>query len=136
MPAAAESRFTAPSNPLSTNNEGVITLAWESPAAEPGSRFELQQSATGEFPEATVKQRYLGPDTASVLTGFSAGDYHFRVRAIGKDDSAGAWSEPVSVEISYMPVQQVVLLLGAGVTIFIATVATLLAGHFKSPAAG
>ncbi len=135
VPATPETRFTSPSNSLSENNEGIVSLAWQAVEEESGLQFELQQSADPGFASGSEKIRYHGPDTASVLTGFAEGTYHFRIRAITESQPPGAWSEPVAVTISYMARNQVILLLGVGVTVFIATLAALLSGHFrKQPA--
>lgn len=99
---------------------------WEPDEKTKGLGFELQQSATPDFSE--TKTRYTGPDLGSVLSGLAEGEYHFRVRAA---DPPGEWSEPVAVEIKYIERWQVILLLCVGVTVFVATIATLLAGHFR-----
>ncbi len=134
MPGAPDTRIVSPKEPRTESAEGVVQLEWEPSAAENGLIYELQQGADATFADA--RTRYLGPDRASVLSGFPEGTAHFRVRTIAAGDVAGAWSEPVAVEVAYMPRRQVLALLAAGAVVFIATIGTLLAGHFrKSPAA-
>ncbi len=136
VPAAPEVRIVSPTESVTRNEEGLVTLAWQAAEAGAGTRFELQQSSDPAFPEEAVKIRYEGPDGGSVLTGFPEGRFHFRVRAFDAEGAPGSWSSPVAVEIAYMPRGRVILLLAAGVAVFLATVTTLFVCHFKSkPAA-
>ncbi len=106
-----------------------MTLAWVADGEVEGGEYELQQSDDSDFSRAVT--RYRGPDMGSVLTGLVEGEYHFRVRETG----AGAeWSPPVSVKITYMEKTRVVLLLCLGGFVFVATVGTLLVGHFRKTA--
>ncbi|WP_411825916.1 hypothetical protein [Luteolibacter sp. AS25] len=122
--------FEVPSEALTENNEGVVSLVWSSKPSESGQIFELEQSGDSDFGDETVN-RYTGPDLGSVLTGFPEGEYHFRVRSA---EPAGDWSEPVAVEIKFMERSRVLWLMAVGVVVFLATIGTLLAGHFRKHA--
>ncbi len=126
---AREVVFTSPEKPQSVNTEGVVTLAWVADGEAEGLEYELQQSEDANFTGAVT--RYQGPDMGSVLTGFQEREYHFRVREIGP---AAEWSAPVSVKITYMEKSRVILLLWLGGFVFVATVGTLLVGHFRKTA--
>lgn len=126
--ARPSAKFTLPDEQESVNTEGVVTLQWVPSEKGEDPEFELQQSASGDF--SNPKTRYTGPDLGSVLTGFNEGEYHFRVRTM---EPAGEWSEPVSVKIEYIGKSTVILLLGIGVTVFLATISTLVACHFRKP---
>ncbi len=71
------------------------------------------------------KLRYRGPDHGSVLTGFQEGSYFFRVRS-----EEGLWSEVVEVNVKFIGRGYVILLMSLGGFVFVATVGTLLFGHF------
>ena len=130
--AAPEVRFTIPDKALVKNDEGFVTLEWKPAREEPSLTYELQQSGGESFPGDSPKVRYRGPDLGSVLTGYAEGTYHFRVRAIDADGTPGDWSPSVTAEIKYREKWQVVLLLTAGVIVFLATTVTLVTCHLKS----
>lgn len=130
MDAAPSAKFTAPEEKDSVNTEGVVTLKWLPEQEGEDITYELQQSTDTDF--AAPKTRYTGPDLGSVLSGLAEGKYYFRVRTV---EPAGEWSEPVAVKIEYIGKSTVVLLLGIGVAVFLATITTLVVCHFrKSPA--
>lgn len=114
------------------SDQGVLNLAWEVSDEEKPESFELQQSGDIQFPEAKTRLRYRGLDRGSVVSGLAEGIYHFRVRAVEAGGPGGGWSEPVSLEVEYMAKPKVVLLLAAGAVVFVATLAALLIGHFRS----
>lgn len=121
--------FTQPAERESVNEEGVVTLRWK-PMDEGSERsYELQQSQSPDF--LSPKTRYRGTDLGSVLSGLAEGEYHFRVRPV---EPEGSWSEPVTVRIEYISKAKVVFLLSVGVVVFLATVTTLLVGHFRKSA--
>lgn len=124
--ASTKVEFTTPEESPTTNTEGVVTLMWKPAEKSEGLTYELQQSATADF--SSFKTRYTGPDLGSVLSGLAEGEYHFRVRVA---EPQGDWSKPVAIEIKYIERWQVLLLLSVGVTVFVATIATLLAGHLR-----
>jgi hypothetical protein len=118
--------FTKPAERESSNDDGMVTLRWAPLEKGTVRSYELQQSTSPDFDSPKV--RYKGADLGSVLSGFAEGEYHFRVRPI---DPPGDWSEPVSVSVEYISKGTVVFLLGIGVTVFFATIVTLLVGHFR-----
>ena len=107
------------------STEGVVDLSWET---ENAVRFELEEAGPDE-PKAFAL-RYAGPDASTVRTGLSEGVHHFRVRAFDADGDPGPWSEELAVEVAYMPQGKVRLLLLLGGVVVIATISTILHGHF------
>lgn len=110
------------------SSEGHTTLSWTLPEDRPGVyHYELVSAASARF--AQVEPRYKGPDLATFVSGLEEGETWFRVRAIGESGTAGPWSEPVSVAVDYASAAEVWRLLGLGMVVLIATVATILTGH-------
>lgn len=91
-----------------------------------GEPVVLEQSSKESFDEAFV--RYEGRDTSSVLSGLAEGTHYFR---IGKKDTELV-SEPVEVRVEFFPRDQLVLLLGLGSVVVIATMGTILLGSFRT----
>ena len=125
-----------------TSRDAKVVLTWGFEVAEKDAKnqplefadsvrkkFELEQSTSPEFPSATV--RYQGPNQTSVLTGLAEGDYYFRVRAYDDRDTPGAWSEPLHVQVAFMPRWQVLSWVVAGFTVVAITVVAILYGHFR-----
>lgn len=115
------------------NQEGVATLRW-APFGEEATAFafELQQSDTPGFDAESVRIRYRGADTGSVLTGLPEATHHFRVRALDETGNpAGPWSESVAVTVKFLERGRVILLLVIGGTVFVATLSTLFIGHWR-----
>ena len=106
-------------------HEGVVDLKWK--AGEAVS-FELQESNPAK-PEV-FKTRYSGSDHSSVLSGLAEGLHRFRVRTTDAGGNPGPWSETLIVEVDYMPASRVRLLLVLGALVVLATVITIVHGHF------
>ncbi|WP_193214631.1 fibronectin type III domain-containing protein [Luteolibacter marinus] len=86
----------------------------------------MQQSTAPTFSLADA--RYEGPDTASVLSGFREGDYHFRVRAITPAGEAGPWSDTLTLRVHFMDRRTLFLLLGTGFTVAALTIGAIVHG--------
>jgi hypothetical protein len=95
--------------------DGFYTLSWTSGASE----FELQQSASKDFQQ--TQPVYIGPDTATVISGVSDSVRFYRVRSTG-NDQAGPWSDTVQVTVQHPAFSRALLFLFTGIVVFIATV--------------
>ncbi len=120
---------------VAQSDQGYVDLRWSPiplpPQGSPGLSYALEQSETAGFAAPVV--RYRGPDLGSVLTGFDEGDYYFRVRALDPaTDAAGPWSEPLRLEVRYMPMGRVALFLAAGMIVFVLTLGAILRGHARA----
>ena len=105
-------------------DEGVIDLKWVLRGAK---TYELV-AASPDDPEH-YQNRYHGTDRSSVLTGMRDGMYRFKVRGINADGTPGEWSEPLQVEVAYMPASNVRLLLILGGLVVLMTVGAILHGY-------
>lgn len=93
----------------------------------PGDKdIELQQSSDSAFTSASV--RYFGRDTGSVLTGLAEGSHFFRIRAVESQE----WSQPIEIRVEFLAQSRLYLLLGLGGVVVIATISTIIAGHFMT----
>ncbi len=106
------------------SSDGVADLAWEAAGA---ATFELEESGASQ----DFSPRYQGPDPASIRSGLAAGVHRFRVRGIDSEGEAGPWSEDLAVEVTYMEAGRLRLLLILGGTVVLATIGTILHGHFS-----
>lgn len=109
------------------SNNGAVTLSWEK---DPAVAVEVQQAADERFSSPTT--RYTGPDPGTVVTGLPEGMHWFRIRAAGSD----TWSPPLPVTVAFFPRWKLFLLLGTGGVVVLATIATIVAGHFRTTRAG
>lgn len=107
----------------SVSDNGTVNLSWEKP---PNLAIELQQSSTADFLEPVV--RYRGTDPGSVITGLPEGVHHFRIR----DAASGEWSPPLAVTVEFFPQAKLWTILGIGAVVVLVTIATIIAGHFKT----
>lgn len=80
--------------PELTTREGHVALKWE--GDHHGLVYEVDQARVADFSDAATL--YVGPDTASFLSGLADGEYFFRVRAREVEgDTWGPWSESVAL---------------------------------------
>lgn len=107
----------------STSEDGTVTLEW---AKTDETEIIVQQSASPEFAEPI--DRYQGLDSASVLTGLAEGTYYFRIG----EANTGNWSEPLEVTVKFFPRGKLWLILSTGAVVVMATIITIIAGHFRS----
>lgn len=109
------------------SEDGVVSLAW---AAAPAPWVVvLQQDAAAEFTDPVV--RYRGPDKGSVLTGLPEGVHHFRLRREHPTTGAGAWTDPLRVEVTFMDRSRLFGFLGLGGIVVLATAGTIISGYFR-----
>lgn len=115
---------------LEKTDQGYVTLRWEVPVTDPPHLYELQSSPFAAFKDPLI--RYQGPDTSSFVSGLNNGDTYFRVRALDAEKRAlSPWSKPVTVQVDYPSAKKVVYLLILGGVVFVATVGSILVGHFN-----
>ncbi len=100
-----------------------MTLTWEK---TPGAAIELQQSPDSEFGEPVT--RYQGTDTGSVITGLAEGVHYFRIR----ETSSERWSQALAMRVEFFPRAKLWTILSLGAAVVLATIATIIAGHFKT----
>ncbi|MBA2411040.1 MAG: fibronectin type III domain-containing protein [Gammaproteobacteria bacterium] len=125
--AAPDGATSAPPT-LSTDTQvataGFFTLSWYGSS---GDRFELQESASRGF--RTAVTIYEGPDAARVMSGQEEGRYFYRVRDASQ---AGAWSQPVAVDIDHHPLPRALGFFAAGLLVFAATASVILIGAART----
>lgn len=117
------------------SDEGKATLRWKSaePEAPGDHRFELAYSRSADF--ADSQTRYTGPDTSTAVTGLTEGEHFYRVREVFADERTGEWSAPLVVAVKYPAKRAVAILMGLGMFVLLATVATVLRGHVATQSA-
>jgi len=127
--------FTKPESRAVKAPEGHTTLRWRYPGAKSptGLCFELQQAPTAAFRQA--RTRYLGPDRAVFVSGLGEGDAFFRVRPVVADTAPGPWSRTARVQVRYVSRRLVLVLMGVGALLLLATLAVIFGGHRRSRAA-
>lgn len=107
----------------SVSENGTISLVWEKP---PHLAIELQQSSDPSFREPVV--RYCGVDPGSVVTGLPQGVHHFRIGDAATDE----WSPPLTITVRFFPESRLWTILSIGAAVVLATVSTIITGHFKT----
>lgn len=107
-----------------SQSDPYLTLAW-TPAPAPAA-FELQQGASAEFKEPSV--RYRGRDQASFVSGLAENSYFFRVRVIAENGTLGPWSKPLQVTVKYQPLSRAFFLFSVGAVVSLATIALVVVG--------
>jgi len=105
------------------SDNGALTLAWQKDEAR---SVEIQRAGDAAFTEPQMV--YRGTDAGTVVSGLAEGSHWFRIRL----DGTSAWSTPLQVEVEFFPRKYLFLLLGTGGIVVIATLVTIIAGHFKS----
>lgn len=127
-PAKWDVKFETTS-PLTTD-QGHALIEWTaSSRGESQMEFELEKSLTPDFSQ--TRQIYLGPDTATFLSGLPNGDSWYRVRPVLNSTPAGPWSSPLQVSVAYPSWNLVGPLFGSGILVLLILLATVLTGHFK-----
>jgi hypothetical protein len=107
----------------SVSDNGTIVLSWEKPDT---TEVEIQQSSDQSFGEAIT--RYKGMDSGSVITGLPEGTHYFRI----SEQPDGEWSKPLEVKVVFFPRSQLFLILGIGGFVVLATIGTIVIGHFNT----
>lgn len=103
------------------SDNGTVTLSWKKTDA---LEIELQQSDSPDFTETTT--RYKGIDPASVITGLPEGTHYFRIA----DASTSEWSAPLAMKVEFFTRWKLWLILSIGGVVVLATISTIVAGHF------
>lgn len=67
-----------------------------------------------------------------MITGLAEGPHFFRIR----ETPDGDWSEPLAVRVKFFPRGKLFLILGIGAVVVLATIGTIVAGHFSSKREG
>ena len=76
---------------------------------------------------------YRGPDLATFLSGLPDGTFHYRIRAIGPEETApGRWSSPVTLEVKHHSLRLAFLLFGLGAVVFLLTVGIVIQGNRRT----
>ena len=133
-PAAAQSTpDTAPAKAtteyqlsLSTerSREGYFVVSLDQP---PQSQLTLQQSSKKNFATIDAEFVWFGDFTDMTLTGFSDGDYFFRLKP-----TAGATSNLVQLQVQHYPSWQAYGLFFTGLVLFSILVVTLIGLHMRT----
>ncbi len=105
------------------SDNGTVTLSWDKPEAV---TIELQQSDSAGFEKFT--NRYTGTDPASVITGLPEGVHYFRIA----DTTTSEWSAPLAMKVEFFPRWKLWLILGIGAGVVLATIGTIIVGHFRT----
>lgn len=110
---AATLRAPAPSSPAhEAQVEGVPAFVWS--PVRGAVRYEYQVAADPGFGSVVLGAGFgrgtaMTANTAATLTStLQDGEYHWRVRAIDKDDRAGRWSNPRRFTKSWSTVPQLI----------------------------
>lgn len=122
MPAMAQA---APALESDTGlaTAGFYQLRW---SGGDDGEYELQESRRADF--STSVTLYQGGDRATTLTGRPDGDYHYRLRSLGRN-GPGPWSDPVRVEVRHHPLSRALLFFAMGALVFLATLGAILVGN-------
>lgn len=114
-----------------TSDAGHIRLSWrfrDGALLNGALHSELQQAREPAF--ETAQTIYAGPDLASFVSGLPNGEFYFRVRARSENGAgAGAWSQPVLLNVQHHSLQLAFTLFGLGAVVFLATLALVFLGN-------
>jgi hypothetical protein len=100
---------------------GFYRLSWEPPAGQ----VELQESADPVFRDPAT--RYVGHDSATLISGKPDGQWYYRVRALS-DTHTGDWSNTVAITVNHHSLVRAVLFLSLGIIVFITIVLLVIRG--------
>ena len=122
----AEDLSLSSSDELATG--GYYRLTWEN--GPDASAFQLQESRSAEFTQAKVI--YQGGDLASVISGRSNGEYHYRIRQVDEEGSpVSAWSESLQVTVEHHPLGRAFVFFTIGLVVFVITLVAIMRGSRK-----
>jgi hypothetical protein len=107
------------------SNDGKASLSWK-PLKGTSVQTQLQQSNNAEF--LSPKTRYLGSDTATVVTGLKDGAYHFRARRVYPDGTYSAWDPAVTLHVKHHSLTRAFIFFFIGATVFLATLLLIVFG--------
>lgn len=118
----------AQSPTLSTSSElataGYYQLSWKGTKAP--AFFQLQESQNPDFSNARLI--YEGPNTASVISGRSDGQYLYRIRQI-EGPSSSPWSQSVEVTVTHHALDKALGFFFIGLIVFIGTLGAIIYGN-------
>lgn len=116
--------------PVNTTNSGSIGLSWrlaDDDVSLDSIVFELEEANDSLFDSS--RDRYIGPDLATYLSGLENGSYYFRVRALtAARVIAGPWSEPIVVKVEHHSLKLAYSLFIIGGIVFLATLGVVIHG--------
>ena len=119
---------------LSSSDEvatgGYYQLSWEN--GRDATAFQLQESRSAEFSQPKVI--YQGGDLASVISGRSDGEYHYRIRQVDEEGKpATAWGEPLQVTVKHHSLGRAFVFFALGLVVFVITLVAILRGSRETP---
>ncbi len=120
LPAA---NFTQPDEPTAVSDDGTIELEWA--GSQGRGVFIVERASTPDFENNILV--YEGPDTATFVSGLAEGEYYFRVREHGEQETSSA----LVVQVQFVSLKLVMWLLGAGLLCLVLLLFFLLRGHFS-----
>lgn len=122
--------FDSPAGPEAAAPEGHLKFAWASDTDLPeGASYVFERSRVLEF--ADPVELYRGSDKGTYVSGLAEGMYYFRVY-MEKDKLSGPRGPVLSVNVQYVDRGKVATLMIVGFVVFVATVAAILVGHFRT----
>jgi hypothetical protein len=105
------------------SSDGKATISWSLPES---ASVDLQKSHDLAFSNPVTL--YQGVDEATVVTGLSNGEYHFRVRVVQASGQVSPWSEPVTLSVEHHSLVRAFIFFGIGAIVFIATLFLIFLG--------
>jgi hypothetical protein len=109
-------------NPMQSS-DGKATISWSQPD---GASIEIQKSRDKAF--AVQTNLYRGQDNATVVTGLSNGEYHYRGRLVYPDGQSSSWSDPVRLSVEHHSLTRALSFFALGALVFIATLLLIFVG--------
>lgn len=106
------------------SREGYFVVSLDQP---PQAQLTLQQSSDKNFNKIDAEFVWFGDFTDMTLTGFSDGDYFFRL-----EPTAGATSNVVQLQVQHYPSWQAYGLFFTGLVLFSILVVTLIGLHMRT----
>ncbi|WP_258240539.1 hypothetical protein [Pseudidiomarina homiensis] len=133
-PAAAQQASTAAETQPNTDyqltlstersREGYFVVAIDQ---TPQTKMVLQQSASADFSAIAAEFDWFGDFTEMTLTGFSDGEYYFRLKPV-----AGVSSNVVQLRVEHYSQWQAYSLFFIGLFLFSVLVITLITLHLRT----
>lgn len=122
--------FDSPEGVKAEAPEGHLKFAWATDTDLPGgASYVFERSRKLEFTEPV--ELYRGADKGTYVSGLAEGMYYFRVY-LEKDGISGPSSPVLSLKVQYVDRGKVATLMIVGFAVFVATVAAILVGHFRT----
>lgn len=124
--AAPEQQATKFELSLSTDRsrEGYFVVSIDQ---APQAQMVLQQSSEADFATVDAEFVWFGDFTEMTLTGFSDGDYYFRLKP-----TLGVSSNTVALEVEHYPSWQAYSLFFTGLALFILLLFSIVTLHLRT----